>query len=183
MPTPSQRLLDLNFGYIYRVTNSATGRTYIGKREQVKGEPWDAYRGSSLWLNREIARYGESAFTKEFVEFAKDRNSLTIAEALYIAAELEYGNTYNLTSPLGVRGLSDRATRELLVNRVLNKTYESDRGHGTGYERVVAYVANLNARLLSSRYDEHQLAWLKEELKIHEDGMAARRREDRLTAA
>ncbi len=79
-------------GYIYIITNTITGKQYVGSR-MYKGEPLDdkKYMGSSLYLREDYKKYGIEKFKKEIVETYYDKKELIDGESNYI---LKFGTLY-----------------------------------------------------------------------------------------
>jgi len=96
-------------GFVYIITNSTTGRKYIGKklskfskttyktiklkngkkkRKKIKGKiesDWKTYYGSSIELNKDIETLGKENFTREILHLCKSK-----AECSYIEARLQF---------------------------------------------------------------------------------------------
>lgn len=85
------------FGFIYKITNIITGRSYIGKKQflsyrskKVKGKirkkrytkesDWKNYWGSCEELLAEIKESGTQNFRREIVKFCKTKGELTYSE-------------------------------------------------------------------------------------------------------
>ena len=96
--------IDEWFGFIYRITEIATGKEYIGKRQfhkylrkSVKGKKrkkmvitendWKTYTSSSTHINEAIARLGKAAFKFEIESLHSTRGSLVYAEVRYQVTE------------------------------------------------------------------------------------------------
>ena len=70
------------YGYIYITTNLVNGKRYIGKH---KSECFDEnYKGSGVYLNSAISKYGWDNFRCELIESFDTREELNIAEKKYI---------------------------------------------------------------------------------------------------
>lgn len=85
--TFSEDQLPLYFGFVYRITNVATGRFYIGRKQILtkrKGKMvpsgWERYWGSSEALALDLKTYGHAAFRREIVSFCLTKGALTYAE-------------------------------------------------------------------------------------------------------
>lgn len=83
----------IQHGYIYRVTNLATGTTYVGQR---RGEFRSWYLGSGKLIRRAVRKHGSSSFRLEFVQSAFDQASLDLLEKHFIALARSAGPTYNV---------------------------------------------------------------------------------------
>jgi hypothetical protein len=86
-------------GFVYLITNTITGRKYIGKklaefkktRPPLKGRKnkrrstvesdWKDYYGSSDSLNADVAALGKSKFTREIIHYCPSRGVLSYLEA------------------------------------------------------------------------------------------------------
>lgn len=90
-------------GFVYLITNTITGRKYIGKklakfkrsRPPLKGRKnkrrytvesdWQTYYGSNDELNNDVAELGAEKFTREILYYCK-----TKAECSYIEAREQF---------------------------------------------------------------------------------------------
>lgn len=79
--------LTLYVGFIYVITNTATGRFYVGKKnlmakrgKKIVPSNWRKYWGSSESLLLDIKAHGHGAFKREIVAFCLTKGSLTYAE-------------------------------------------------------------------------------------------------------
>jgi hypothetical protein len=80
------------FYYIYKITNNANQKYYIGAHKTTNIN--DNYFGSGVALKRAIEKYGKENFTKEIICFCKTENDMYIKEKeLVILNE----NSYNMT--------------------------------------------------------------------------------------
>jgi len=94
-------------GFVYLITNTQTGRKYIGKklskfskttykterlkngrkrRKKIKGKiesDWQTYWSSSEELKNDVLRLGEENFTREILRFCKSKTELSYYEAKY----------------------------------------------------------------------------------------------------
>jgi len=97
-------------GFVYLITNKATGRMYIGKKlakfakttykvvklkngtkkkKKVRSKidsDWMEYYGSSIELNKDIEVLGKESFTREILFFCKSK-----AECSYVEAREQFG--------------------------------------------------------------------------------------------
>src|ERR1039457_76628 len=74
LPTYSEILLNHYFGFVYLITNTVSGKQYVGKknfhsfRKGKKHESdWRIYWGSSLGLTSDIISSGSEQFTREIL--------------------------------------------------------------------------------------------------------------------
>ena len=101
---PHDFIIDEWFGFIYRITEIATGKEYIGKkqfhsycRKAVKGKKrkkmvitendWKTYTSSSTHINEALAKLGKAAFKFEIESLHATRGSLVYAEVRYQVTE------------------------------------------------------------------------------------------------
>jgi len=83
-------------GFVYRITNTITGRQYIGKklfsfarRKSVKGKQkrvrvesdWRGYYGSNKELLADVVTYGEGAFQREILHLCPNKGQCNYLEA------------------------------------------------------------------------------------------------------
>jgi hypothetical protein len=87
--------MTLMFYLIYKITNTANGKIYIGSHKTKNQN--DGYMGSGKYLNRAIAKSGIENFTKEIL-FVFDNPAEMYAKEAEIVNEdfLVEENTYNL---------------------------------------------------------------------------------------
>jgi len=98
-------------GFVYLITNTATGRKYIGKklakfskttykvvklkngnkkRKKIKSKidsDWQTYYGSNIELNKDIERLGAGNFTREILYYCRSK-----AECSYIEAREQFNH-------------------------------------------------------------------------------------------
>jgi len=83
-------------GFVYRITNTITGRQYIGKklfsfarRKSVKGKrkrvrvesDWREYYGSNKELLHDVATHGPGAFQREILHLCGNKGQCNYLEA------------------------------------------------------------------------------------------------------
>ena len=83
------------FGMVYLITNTKTGRRYVGKkfftkaaRRQVKGKSkkvriasdWEKYFGSNKVIQEEVKTLGEDVFKREILHLCKSRSECSYWE-------------------------------------------------------------------------------------------------------
>jgi len=107
------------YGYIYRTTNTVTGKFYIGKKAYLhrtkvklskkqrkltgkrikyveKSSGWENYYGSSDELQKDIEKYGKDKFIVTKLKECEDRVSLAYWEQHYqFTLSVLFCNTYN----------------------------------------------------------------------------------------
>ena len=87
------------FGFVYLITNTHTGRKYIGKKfftksktRQIKGKKkksrvssdWMKYWGSNTELQEEVKLLGEGIFRREILHLCKTRSACSYMETFEI---------------------------------------------------------------------------------------------------
>lgn len=108
---------------IYKTTNKVNGKMYIS--QHITSNLDDGYLGSGNIVVRAIKKYGKEAFTKEWLEFAENREDLNYLERMYVDEEwLARPDVYNIA--LGgsqisltesIRKKISAATRKRLSNK------------------------------------------------------------------
>lgn len=90
--------------YVYRRTNTKTGKVYIGKTTRTPEERWvsllaEVKRGSSNPVHNAIRKYGAEAFKTEVLHVAKTFKELNAMETFFIVLHQSHKpeNGYNLT--------------------------------------------------------------------------------------
>ena len=79
---------DTYYGFVYLITNTVSGRKYIGrkfyhtykKRKRVKESNWRVYAGSSKPLKEDMQRLGKNKFTFEIICNYKTRGGVVSGE-------------------------------------------------------------------------------------------------------
>lgn len=85
----------MTFFGIYKMTNKVNGKMYIG--QHITDDLDDGYMGSGAIMKKALKKYGEDAFTKEWLEFAENAEDLNYLERMYVNEEwLARPDTYNL---------------------------------------------------------------------------------------
>lgn len=85
----------MTFFGIYKIINKVNGKMYIG--QHITDDLDDGYMGSGKVIKLAIRKYGEEAFTKEWLEFAENAEDLNYLERMYVNEEwLARPDTYNL---------------------------------------------------------------------------------------
>ena len=103
--TTIEQLPDDCVGFVYLITNNATGRKYIGKklaifskttyrvvklnngnktRKKIRSKiesDWQLYYGSNIELNQDIERLGADNFTREILFYCNSKASCSYIEA------------------------------------------------------------------------------------------------------
>ena len=92
-------------GFVYNITNTVTGRQYIGKKlakfskttyktiklkngtkkkKKIRGKidsDWQTYYGSSVELTKDIEQIGVDKFTREILYYCKSKSETSYVEA------------------------------------------------------------------------------------------------------
>ena len=95
----TQEIAEDYFGFVYLITNTKTGKKYIGKKfltkagyKQVKGKrrkirkisDWEEYYGSSKYLHEDIKELGVSNFTREILHLCKSNGIIIKPDTSYV---------------------------------------------------------------------------------------------------
>jgi len=106
---PVEELPEDCVGFVYLITNTVTGRMYVGKklakfakttykteklkngkkrRKKIRGKidsDWRTYYGSNIELNKDVEQLGTDKFTREILYYCKSK-----AETSYIEAKEQF---------------------------------------------------------------------------------------------
>lgn len=103
-----------SIGFVYRITNTISGRKYIGKKSLrtsqikrkagkrnkrvIKESDWRNYWGSNKELLEDIQYYGETNFTREILLWCKSKGDMNYYELKFQMIEevLEKEQYYNV---------------------------------------------------------------------------------------
>ena len=125
-------------GFVYLITNTTTGRKYIGKklakfkttkpplkgkknkRRGTKESDWRDYWGSSDKLNADVAEIGKDKFTREVLYYCTGRGEMSYLEAReqFERRVLETDEYYN--GIINVRVGGSKVLREALKGKPSN---------------------------------------------------------------
>jgi hypothetical protein len=109
-----------NYGFVYLITNTTTGRKYIGKKffyssktKVVKGKKkrlkvssdWKNYYGSSAEVTKDVLQLGQENFTREITYLCKSKGECGYLEAKeqFSKGALESDDYYNTWIMVRVR--------------------------------------------------------------------------------
>jgi hypothetical protein len=112
---PLETLPEECVGFVYLITNTATGRMYVGKklarfkrsRPPLKGKKnkrrhtvesdWQDYYGSSDLLTEDVNKLGKEKFTREILHLCKSKGECNYIEAKeqFARGVLESDDYYN----------------------------------------------------------------------------------------
>ena len=86
------------YNYIYKITNLANSKIYIGKHSTDNLN--DSYMGSGKIIKNARAKYGKNAFKKEIIAFSDNEDSLNFLEKFYIKKYKSQDSSigYNISS-------------------------------------------------------------------------------------
>ena len=85
-----------DYGFVYKITNHANGKTYIGKKlfwfkrtKTLKGKKkrylapsdWKTYYGSSKTVQADVLEQGEHVFRREIIRLCKNKGECSYYEA------------------------------------------------------------------------------------------------------
>lgn len=98
--------MEETFGIIYLITNTVTGKVYVGQTVKTPEKRWfdHCYKtetGSTAYFHNAIRKYTPAAFTVEVLDMASSRLELNFAECLYIALFKSKGREYGYNSTGG----------------------------------------------------------------------------------
>lgn len=109
---PLLEIPETAYGFVYLITNNATGKKYIGKKlfwfkktKTVKGKKkrikaesdWRDYWSSSDDVKKDVKELGEEHFTREILHICPNKGSCNYFEAKeqMVREVLEHDNYYN----------------------------------------------------------------------------------------
>jgi hypothetical protein len=115
-----EEMIGENYGFVYCITNTTTGKKYIGKKffyssktKQVKGKKkrlkvssdWQTYYGSNEELKKDVIIHGQEAFVREILHLCKSKGECGYLEAKeqFVNGVLESDNYYNTWIMVRVR--------------------------------------------------------------------------------
>lgn len=102
------------YNYIYLITNQLNDKIYIGKHSTDNLN--DGYMGSGILINKAIKKYGLENFTKEYLAFCDNEDTLNYLERFYIrkykARQVEYNLTDGGDGTLGSHWVLSEETRQ-----------------------------------------------------------------------
>ena len=116
----TEDMIGENYGFVYCITNTTTGKKYIGKKffyssktKQVKGKKkrlkvssdWQTYYGSNEELKKDVIMYGRENFVREILHLCKSKGECGYLEAKeqFVNGVLESDNYYNTWIMVRVR--------------------------------------------------------------------------------
>lgn len=98
--------MEETYGIIYLITNTVTGKVYVGQTVQTTGIRWidHCYKtqaGSTAYFHNAIRKYKPESFTIEVIDSASSRAELNLAECLYILLFQSKNRKYGYNSTAG----------------------------------------------------------------------------------
>ena len=127
---------------VYRRTNTANGKVYVGKTTRTADERWtsllqEVNRGASNAIHNAIRKHGAEAFTTDILYETEDYGLLSVAERFFILLHQSHRpeNGYNLTlggdgaapgelNPMWGRTHTDEVKAKLRILRLGTKQSE-----------------------------------------------------------
>ena len=82
-------------GYVYKITNTKSDKSYIGITTRNLNKRWDEHKVADTYIGRAIRKYGEKEFLFEELDKASSLNELVELERGYIKLFDSYNNGYN----------------------------------------------------------------------------------------
>lgn len=121
-----------DYGFVYLITNTATGKKYIGKKffysmrtKVLKGKKkrykissdWQTYYGSNTELQNDVKMLTESMFTREIIHLCKSKGECGYIEAKeqFDRGVLESNDYYNSWIMVRVRKSHIKAFNERIL--------------------------------------------------------------------
>lgn len=109
------------FYYVYQITNTVTGKIYVGCHATDDIE--DGYMGSGKYLKRAYEKHGKDNFSKNIISFHPNVVEMFEAEAKIVTPEfVDRNDTYNLAKGGGggfmSREIYDSPTRSEKIRKV-----------------------------------------------------------------
>ena len=116
----TEEMIGDNYGFVYCITNTTTGKKYIGKKffyssktKQVKGKKkrfkvfsdWESYYGSNEELKKDVIIHGRESFKRDILHLCKSKGECGYLEAKeqFINGVLESDEYYNTWIMVRVR--------------------------------------------------------------------------------
>ena len=116
----TEEMISDNYGFVYLITNTLTGRKYIGKKffyssktKVVKGKKkkfkvssdWKTYYGSSAEVTKDVLQLGQENFSREIIYLCKSKGECGYIEAKeqFTKGALESDDYYNTWIMVRVR--------------------------------------------------------------------------------
>ena len=124
-----------NYGFVYLITNTLTGKKYIGKKffysmktKVIKGKKkrykvfsdWQTYYGSNTELQNDVKLHGMEAFEREIIHLCKSKGECGYLEAKeqFDRSVLESNDYYNTWIMVRVRKSHIKAFNERILTTI-----------------------------------------------------------------
>lgn len=115
---------------IYRITNTTTGKTYIGQTVNTLEERWRLHLVSNSqcqYLKQAISKYGKESFKIEMIDWATNQTELNYKEWLWIHKENTLApNGYNLREGGGSSGRWSDAVKAKMSQAHMGKKFSDE---------------------------------------------------------
>lgn len=119
--------------YIYKSTNNASGKSYVGQTNDVDRRQEehiaDAMHGSDCHFHRAIRKYGKESFTWTLIEECEDHLS-NEREAFWIDHFGTFVDGYNMTT--GGDSSFERTVISVDTRRKMSESHMGERNHNFG---------------------------------------------------
>jgi len=114
---------------VYRITNLANGKTYVGVHKT--DNPNDGYFGSGRAIRAAIRKHGKRSFRKD-VLFVFDTSAEAYAKEVELTADYRVSRTYNMRRG-GVGGFTaENARKGAFASKSQSRGGVANRDRGTG---------------------------------------------------
>ena len=127
--------IDDNYGFVYIITNTITGKKYIGKKffysmktKVIKGKKkrykiasdWQTYYGSNTELQNDVKLHGMEHFKREIIHLCKSKGECGYLEAKeqFDRSVLEANDYYNTWIMVRVRKSHIKAFNERVLTQI-----------------------------------------------------------------
>lgn len=127
--------IDDNYGFVYIITNTITGKKYIGKKffysmktKVIKGKKkrykiasdWQTYYGSNTELQNDVKLHGMEHFKREIIHLCKSKGECGYLEAKeqFDRSVLESNDYYNTWIMVRVRKSHIKAFNERVLTQI-----------------------------------------------------------------
>ena len=154
------------YGLIYLVTNTVTGKVYVGQTISTVQARWkghcNAGKGSRLWLS--IETHGRAAFSIEKIDEALTKQELDDLERFYIAAYQSRDKSIGYNFERGGSGKPktkdavERVTAQLRGRTLPMAQREKIAASKRGVKHTQEHIANMLAAKIGYRHSDEAKA-------------------------